>query len=214
MTDIYYNKAPMNLDQSTYLGIALTKKLFSRPTDKELLYETHPDASYTFYFEEKYFQKLQSEVQAAYDAGKFAKTSTVEEWNDLKKAIDAAKKTGKVNTNNLKPFLSTLIENPEPLKRTLSFTSNKISINQGLFDFSPKRIDKNYNVEVQLTETKCKIDFLDVDTNTLASIDNLNHFSIGQGGMVLDNEAYTVTIEWDKDNTTSINRIIVSLKEK
>ncbi len=207
-------KKRMNFGQSTYLNVALTKKLFSRPTDDELFYETHSDTTYTLYFQSNYYQKLKSEIQRAYDSGEFAKTSTAREWNDLKNAVDTAEGVNIPNTSSFIPYLSTLIENSTPLTRTLVFKSNKVSISQGLLDISPKKVDKNYHIVVHLSETKTKIVFTDLTTNKSAIVENLNNISVGEGGMMLNNNKYMVTIEWNKTNTSDISRIVVKLKEK
>lgn len=207
-------KKRMNLDQSTYLNMALTKKFFSRPTDDELFYETHPDTTYTLYFKSNYYQKLKSEIQQAYDDGKFTKTSSSKEWNDLKQAFDTAERIDVMSTSAFKPYLSLLIENSTPLTRTLVFKSNKVSISQGMFDFSPKKVDKNYNIEVHLSDTKTKIIFLDLSTNKSALIENLDNSSVGQGGMTLNNEKYMILIDWNKTNTLEINHIVVDINEK
>ena len=104
-------KAILNLEESTYLNIALTKKLFSRPTNSELFYETNETTSYTLYFDNTYYQKLKSEINQAYITGKFKKTSTEKEWNDMKYAIDKAQVTDTFEMVRAKPYLSTLIEN-------------------------------------------------------------------------------------------------------
>lgn len=207
-------RAVLNLEESTYLNIALTKKLFSRPTDSELFFETNETTSYTLYFDNTYFQKLKSEINQAYVTGKFKKTSTEKEWNDLKHAIDKAQAIEATEMSNAKPYLSTLIETTTEQKRTFTFNSNKVSVSEGMIDFNPKKTEKEYFFEINLSESKVQIVVNDISTNTKAIIDDLQNQSIGDGGMVLHNQKYMIIIEWTKTNVININRIEVSSKEK
>ena len=157
---------------------------------------------------------MKSEIQLAYDAGRFERSSTSKEWNNLKLAVDTAERIHVTDTSGLKPYLSTFIENPKPLMRTLIFKSNKVSISQGLIDFSPKTLDKNYKIEVHVSETKTRILFTDVSTNKSSLIENLANSSVGAGGMILNNEKYMITLEWNTANTANVKRIVVNLKQK
>jgi hypothetical protein len=207
-------KAKLNLEESTYLNIALTKKLFSRPTNSELFYETDETTSYTLYFDNTYYQKLKSEINQAYITGKFKKTSTEKEWNDMKYAIDKAQVTAAFDIARTKPYLSTLIENTTEQKRTFTFNSTKVSVSEGMLDLSPKKIESEYFFEINLSESKVQIAVTDIAKNTRAIIDNLQNQSIGDGGMVLHNQKYMIILEWTKTNTININRIVFNSKEK
>jgi len=207
-------RAILNLEESTYLNIALTKKLFSRPTNAELFFETNQTTSYTLYFDNTYYQKLKSEINQAYITGKFKKTSTEKEWNDLKYAIDKAQAIETFEMSKAKPYLSTLIETTAEQKRTFTFKSNKVSVSEGMLDLSPKKTEKEYFFEINFSESKVQIVVNDISTNTKAIIDDLQNQSIGDGGMVLHNQKYMIILEWTKTNVININRIVVNSKGK
>lgn len=207
-------KTKLNLEESTYLNIALTKKLFSRPTNSELFFETDETTSYTLYFDNTYYQKLKSEINQAYITGRFKKTSTEKEWNDMKYAIDKAQVIDAFDIARTKPYLSNLIENTAEQKRSFTFNSTKVSVSEGMLDLSPKKTEKEYFFEINLSESNVQIAVTDIAKNTKAIIDDLQNQSIGDGGMVLHNQKYMIILEWTKTNTININRIVINSKEK
>ncbi len=207
-------KARLNLEESTYLNIALTKKIFSRPTNSELFYETDESTSHILYFDSTYYQKLKSEIHQAYIAGSFKETATEKEWNDMKYAIDNAQVIAAFNIARTKPYLSTLIENTTELKSTFTFNSSKISVSEGVLDLSPKKIESQFFFEITLSESNVQIAVTDIAKNIRAIIDNLQNQSIGEGGMVLHNQKYIIILDWTKTNTININKIVFNSREK
>ena len=207
-------KATLTLDDSTYLNVALTKRLFTRPTNTELFIQTGTPNLYILFFDVAYYDVLKSEIRDAYVNGKFKSTSTEKEWNNLKTSIDNAVEVDSIETGNIKPYLSTLIENTTELNRTLTFSSSKISITQGMMDLMPQKADKSYKFQINLSESKTDIIVHDITANQQALINNLENQSIGDGGMILHNNKFMITIEWTKSKMVNITRIIVNYKDK
>lgn len=99
-----FKKKRLNGQQLALLYIALSKKLFSKPTNTELFYEGHNDGSCTLYFQKDYYQKLCSSISQAYNAGKFAQSNSEDDWNNLKYTIDNADGVDNVDTNKLQVY--------------------------------------------------------------------------------------------------------------
>jgi hypothetical protein len=209
-----FYKAVLSIDNSTYLYTALNKKLFSRPTNSELLFEANSSNSYAFYFERRYYQKLKSEINQAYIAGQFKKTSTENNWIDLKVAIDKAIGIESMETLNIKPYLSTLLENTEEIKRTVTFSSTLISISEGLLDLNPKKTEMKFFFEITIGESGTEIVVHDISKQIKSIIENLETQSFGDGGMTVQNQKYGIIIEWTKGNILDVTRLVVTFRQK
>ncbi|MDC3268877.1 hypothetical protein OAU19_00160 [Flavobacteriaceae bacterium] len=86
-------KAELNGQQLALLSNALSKDLFPKPYEGELLSETLYNGNCVLYFEDDYFDKLDFKIKEKYNEGAFAKSNAEAEWNDLMEAINTSKAT-------------------------------------------------------------------------------------------------------------------------
>jgi hypothetical protein len=86
-------KTELNGQQLALLSNALSKDLFPRPYEGELLSETLNNGNCILYFEDDYFDKLNFKIKEKYNEGAFARSNAEAEWTDLMKAINTSKIT-------------------------------------------------------------------------------------------------------------------------
>lgn len=98
----------LNGQQAALLYIALSENLFKRPIKGQMYYEIAlPDyytEIYIMYFKIDYYHILKESIFEAYYKGKFAKSNSEYEWNELKRVIDNAEFSQKENIENLKLY--------------------------------------------------------------------------------------------------------------
>lgn len=106
-------KAELNGQLLGLLSNALSKDLFPKPYEGELLSKTLNDGNCMLYFEDSYFDKLDTKIREKYNEGSFARSNAEEEWNNLMITINTAIDTNDDTTNFDNYWLSMPI-NKEP----------------------------------------------------------------------------------------------------
>jgi len=107
-------KTELNGQLLGLLSNALSKNLFPKPYEGELLSKTLNNGGCMLYFEDSYFNKLDTKIREKYNEGAFARSNAAEEWNNLMITINTASDSNDDKTNLENYWLSTPI-NKEPI---------------------------------------------------------------------------------------------------
>lgn len=104
ITNWKFKSKRLNGKRLALLFMALSKNLFERPSRGEVYYEVNDDRSCTLFFAKDYFNNLKESINAAFQNGKFSRSNSEKDWNDLKYAIDSAEISEKDDIEQLKIY--------------------------------------------------------------------------------------------------------------
>ena len=86
-----YKRIRLNPQIRATMFIGFQRKLFGVPKENDVFYVAEPNRDCTFYFEIVFWESYVSQLQDAYELGKFSSSNANADWMNLYQAIMSAK---------------------------------------------------------------------------------------------------------------------------